>query len=265
MQGTQSATAISFENEELFEDLETYCMFIGYPRSGHSLIGSSLDAHPNIIIAHELNVLKHIYAGFNKSQIYQLLLENSQTRAEAGRGTGRYSYQVPNQWQGTFQKLRVIGDKQGGGSTRHLSRHPDSLERLRDTIDLKIKFIHVVRNPYDNISTIAARNNWSLEDGTERYFSLCEKIGNIKKQIATVDLFELQHESFIDNPQVLLKELCRFLGQDAPDDYLNDCASIVYKSPHRSRYDTQWDLALIGAVKDKIAEFPFLKGYSFES
>ncbi len=26
-------------------------MFIGYPRSGHSLVGSLLDAHPNIIVA----------------------------------------------------------------------------------------------------------------------------------------------------------------------------------------------------------------------
>lgn len=51
-------------NEELFGDLETYCMFIGYPRSGHSLIGFLLDAHPSMIIAHELHVLKHINAGY---------------------------------------------------------------------------------------------------------------------------------------------------------------------------------------------------------
>ncbi len=47
-----------------------YCMFIGYPRSGHSLIGSLLDAHPNIIISHELNVLKKLYMGWKEQRIY---------------------------------------------------------------------------------------------------------------------------------------------------------------------------------------------------
>ena len=46
-----------------FEKLQAYCMFIGYPRSGHSLVGSLLDAHPNIIIAHELNALQFVVAG----------------------------------------------------------------------------------------------------------------------------------------------------------------------------------------------------------
>src|SRR5213594_4458109 len=122
---TKRLTEAGISNsEEIFGDLQTYCMFIGYPMSGHSLIGALLDAHPNIVIAHELDVLRHIEEGFNKRQIYDLLLENSQISAEAGRVSGRksnvYSYAVPNQWQGRFEKLRVIGDKKGGGSTQRL-------------------------------------------------------------------------------------------------------------------------------------------------
>jgi hypothetical protein len=112
---------------------------------------------------------------------------------------------------------------------------------------------------------MAAINDWNLEENTKRYFSLCENVRDIKERIATSDLFELRHESIIDHPHVILKELCHFLGQDAPDDYLNDCASIVYKSPHRSRCDARWDHRLIDIVKDRIAEFTFLTGYSFES
>ena len=259
------ATDTCLEREESFQDLGTYCMFIGYPRSGHSLIGALLDAHPNMIIAHELNVLKRIREGLNERQIYQLLLENSHTRAKAGRGASGYSYEVPNQWQGKFQKLKVIGDKQGGGSSRRLGNRPGSLQSLRNTFTRQIKFIHVTRNPYDNIATIADRKNYSLEESATHYFSLCENIQKIKAQMATRDLFDLQHESFIANPQVILRGLCQFLGVDASDDYLNDCASIVYKSPHRSRYDARWDGKLIDAVKKRIAEFPFLAGYSFES
>ncbi|MDP9138749.1 MAG: hypothetical protein M3N38_11330, partial [Pseudomonadota bacterium] len=56
----------------VFDDLEVYCTFIGYPRSGHSIMGSLLDAHPNIIIAHELDALRFLKAGFSERQLYFL-------------------------------------------------------------------------------------------------------------------------------------------------------------------------------------------------
>ena len=36
---------------------KTFLMFIGYPRSGHTLISSLLDAHPNAIVTNEFNVI----------------------------------------------------------------------------------------------------------------------------------------------------------------------------------------------------------------
>jgi phage terminase large subunit-like protein len=41
-----------------FHDVGVFCIFIGYPRSGHSLVGSLLNAHPEVIISHELDVLR---------------------------------------------------------------------------------------------------------------------------------------------------------------------------------------------------------------
>ena len=34
-------------------------MFIGYPRSSHSLVGAILGAHPEIIIPHQYDVIKY--------------------------------------------------------------------------------------------------------------------------------------------------------------------------------------------------------------
>jgi hypothetical protein len=33
-------------------------LFVGYSRSGHSLVGALLDAHPEIPVAYEANALK---------------------------------------------------------------------------------------------------------------------------------------------------------------------------------------------------------------
>jgi len=250
---------------EIFADLSTFCMFIGFPRSGHSLVAALLDAHSNIVIAHEVHALKKIYEGFSETQIYSELVENSIARAKNGRGTKRYSYTVADQWQGKFHKLRVIGDKQGGGTTSFLAKHSDALHRLKETIALKVKFICVLRNPFDNISTIAARSNLTLEQSSHRYFSLCSLIEEIKRQISTDDLIDLTHESFIQDPVRGLKGLCDFLEEPVTEDYLIACGSIVYKSPHKSRNDFEWSQKLIAATENRIAEFAFLNGYSFEN
>lgn len=257
-----------FKDRKLFEDVETYCMFIGYPRSGHSLIGALLDAHPNMIIAHELGALKHIHAGFSKRQIFYLLLEKSRKFAGTGRKGVNYSYVVPNQWHGRYRKLQIIGDKQGETATLRLQARPWLLQRTRDVIGERIKFIHVIRNPYDNIRTISLKTKrfkQGLKKSIEYYFSLCNTVLEIKKQIEAHDLFELKHEAFIDSPKTYLKELCNFLGVDASHDYLNDCVNIVYKDPHKNRYDVQWSQELINIVKNEIEKFPFLHGYSYEN
>ena len=39
----------------LLDEVKAFCLFIGYPRSGHSLIGALLDAHESVAMAHELS------------------------------------------------------------------------------------------------------------------------------------------------------------------------------------------------------------------
>ena len=42
------------KNKKSYKNIEKFCFFIGYPRSGHSVVGSILDAHKNIITANDL-------------------------------------------------------------------------------------------------------------------------------------------------------------------------------------------------------------------
>lgn len=252
-----------------FRQVNTYCMFIGYPRSGHSLIGFLLDAHPNITISHELGALKYIHAGFKRTQLFQLIRENSQAITAAGCKPGAYAYAVPHQWQGKAESLKVIGDKQGQGAALRLQARPWLLDRLRHTLGLPLKIIHVVRNPYDNISTISRKTGihgkpLSLAESIDHYFSLCDTIATTKRRIDPDDLFEFQQETFIKDPPQVIKTLCGFLGVETSEDYLNDCTGIVYKSPHQSRHTIDWDPDSIAIVKQRLEQYPFLQGYRYE-
>ena len=258
------SSILSTKDKGLFRTVESTCLFIGCPKTGHSLIGSLLDAHPRIIIAHEMGVLKYLLAGFGKNQIYSLLLENSKSSKEMGRKVAEYQYVVPNQGQGSFEQLQVIGDKHGEGLTLRLQARPWLFERLTRIMG-QVKFIHVTRNPYDSITslTLPISRNLNLEAAIDYYFGLCDTIIYYTQKIPKDHLFELRHEDFLSNPSLYLKKLCSYLGVDSPDDYLKDCASIVFTSPHKTRLKRDWSLERIDAVKKRSEKYPFLRGYSY--
>ncbi len=249
----------------LFDEVETYCMFIGHARSGHSLVGSLLSAHPDIVIAHELDALRYVRWRFNRDQLYHLILQRDQQFSQKQRRQTKmgYQYAVPDEWQGRFRQLRVVGDKKGGASTRKLRRHPELLDRLRQITGVPVRLINVIRNPYDNISTISRRSGKSLALAAERYFERCETVDSIRHRFPPADIVHVRYESFMADPTGSLAQLCSFLGVDAGDDYLSHCAQIVFTTPHRSRSEAPWTDELIKDVGRQIERFEFLAGYTF--
>jgi hypothetical protein len=240
-------------------------MFIGYPRSGHTLIGSVLDAHPDAVIAHEFDALIRLRREVNRNDLYRSLLENSQNFTRSGREWNGYTYLVSNQWHGLYRNLRVIGDKKGGASSRVLAHDPSLLTRLRQIVDADIKLVHVLRNPYDNVASMFRNGHTrSLRKTIDRYASLCEVNSRLRLN-EQISIFDLRHEDFVENPERCLDELCQYLGLSREQDYLSDCASIVFRFPRQSRHDIEWDKRSIDKIRRVIARHDFLHGYSFRS
>jgi hypothetical protein len=257
-------------NPGFFQDVNTFCVIIGHNKSGASMIGSLLDAHPYIALSDEADALQYVSAGFSRDQIFHLLLKGSRREFIKGRVTARrlqpYSFLVPGQWQGRFKKLRVIGDSTSGTSTRRLARDPDLSLRLRKIMgETRVKYIHVIRNPYDPISLIMVRGKRSFENAVEHYFTNCATLAEMRKSLSSSDLCAVRYEDFIRYPETCLSEILSFLGLEAGADYLKACTGILYKTPDQSRHMVEWDARWIEAVKTGIEQYDFLCGYSYES
>lgn len=253
-----------FRREDL-DGVRAFCLFVGYPRSGHSLIGALLDAHPDVVIGHEVEALKFVRCGAGRFQVYRLLLRASRRFAAAGCvGGGDYPYRVPAQWQGRYRRLLVIGDKRGGGTSYQLGRRPGLLPRLRRLAGVPLRVIHVIRNPFDNIATLGRHDGVPLATAVQRYFRLVATVATTREQLGPGELLELRHEDFIAHPADHLRGLCDFLGVEPAADYVADCAAIVYRSPHQSRRAIEWPPDIRAEVERRIAGVPFLAGYSFE-
>lgn len=257
---------VAARHREAFDEVERFVMFVGYSRSGHSLVGSLLNAHPDIVIGHQLDALRYLGAGFRRPQVYAMLLVADQRYQRRGRisNKGRFNYSVPDQWQGRVRRLRVIGDKRGESSTNLLHDDPALLERLRHTVDVPVKLIHVVRNPYDNITTMAVRYHLDLPAAADRYFGLCAKTADLRQVVPAEDWLDVRHEELISDTAACLRRLCQFLGVDADERYVDDCASIVYDRPHQSRREAPWEPGLIAGVSHRMAGHAFLDGYAWD-
>jgi len=259
------------KKRKLFKDLKTYCMFIGSGRSGHSLIASLIDSHPNAIISNELNVLKYFIKGFGKNQLFSMILENSRRQSEKGRSWTGYSYSVENQTQGSFTKLLVIGDKKGGISTELLEKNSGLLREIIKRWNLELKLIHVIRNPYDVISTMARGGQLknksvdlaTLEENIDRFFQRMQTVEMLKTQFDK-KILDVKHEDFIKQPKKNLREIVVFLGLLANEQYLNDCSLVVNKAPSLSRNMIDWPRNSIEKVKEEFKKYSFLQQYTFE-
>jgi len=260
-----SVLTTSLGNRKHYQSVETYCMFIGYPRSGHSLVGALLNAHSEIVIAHELDALSYIERGISRNSLFSLILKRDRWFARSGFQWAGYSYQVPNQWQGKFRCLRVIGDKKGSASALRLRRTPELLTELLSTIGIPLRMIHVVRNPYDNITTMSLRNAQPIEEEIDNYFLRCDFIADLIARFPELEIITIQHEDLVTKPKEILKKLCTFLGMSCTEEYLNDCASIVFDSPSKTRQKVEWSDETISIVEARIAKIPFIHGYSFDS
>lgn len=255
-----------------YDAIGIYCMFIGYPRSGHTLIGASLDAHPNVVLGHEMDALKFVIQGESRDKIYSRLLAMSRIFITIGGQWMNYNYRIEGQYQGTATEIKVIGDKKGGGSTNKIRRDPALLDKLSGLVGAeKIRMVHVTRNPFDIITTRARGGNLVLEqvgekelrEGAEAFFAEADTVAMIKDRGFRV--IDVSHEDWIADPRTGLRQLCAALDLDAPQDYVEACAGIVFASPKKSRLGVPWPDGLKAEVQARIDTYPFLKGYTWDS
>lgn len=259
----QRARQGAIANKALLDEVETLCLFIGYPRSGHSLVGSLLDAHPQMAIAHELDALLYLKRGFHPREILYLMLEVSQFHGEIGRRWGEYLYDVPGQWQGRYTQLQVIGDKKGGMTTLRIARNPLLLKQVMTRFGKRKRFVHVVRNPFDNIAAMVQKGQ-SLNAAIIEYFKLLRTNRAIIKRVGADAVATLHHEDLVASPKAELARLCDFLGVAPQPDYLDACASIVFAAPHQPRRKIAWSAETIRILERRIATTPMFDRYRFE-
>ena len=282
-----------------FKDIRTMVLTIGFSTSGSSLIGYLLTAHPNIVFADEIQhphklfhfknageYLCSVYNGTLNKLFYAILntdrlryqdkissysLHNrvpQKSRVIRGKNRDKRYILVPNQYQGRFERLKVIGVKASQMNSIVLLRN-NTLVNLKKKLKergIKLKFLFTVRNPYDMAvrTRISCRNQteeWVVRDFEDR----CKTQEKILKRINPQDIFVNRHEDMCKDPRRQLTRLCDFLQVPIPADYIEDCGSTVVQEPHKSRLDIDWSPKLKQTVALMNEKYDFFSNYNWEN
>ena len=230
---------------------------IGFSRSGSSLLGYLLTAHPNMIVADEPSITTYfvklsaalreinkeirprtdnLYEA-NLTEMFDYILgvdhirwkqasvfEKKKRRWNRAAKTRihRYVY-MPTQYQGRFKRLKVIGVKYSEINSRILSEDGilENLKKKLEERDILLKFIFTVRNPYDIFASGANARRGKMQ---QHFTKMCEDNVRILKQVHTRDVFISRHEDMVKDPSSQLTKLCDFLQVPISQGYLEACA-----------------------------------------
>ena len=259
----------STRDRSRYRHVRTVCLEIGHMKSGGTMLGALLDAHPQVAFADETDAVRYFAAGFRREQICYLLEKGARREAMKGRVTARrlepYSFEVPGQSQGRADSLDVVGDSKAGITTQRLGADPDLVSRIQNRLDgTELKFFHVVRNPFDPISVMMMRGKRTFDGALERYFANCAILSELHARLPGNSVHTVRYEDMVADPEGQLQAACDFLGVEASREYLEACAAVVeVRPPERTRID--WNKSQIARVSAEMAKYPFLEGYAFES
>ena len=290
--------------QSVINGVKYFVYFVGRSHSGHSIVGSILDGHPHMIVAHEAKLFVKMQdnpARFTtKAAIFNELWENSYNSSHFGGGLRSsssrnvknkgYTLQVKDLHQGTYvSHVDVIGDKNGGHTGALLYHDPlewdKIINKLKSLVNIPFKVIYVIRNPYDNIASgqlyksksyhmsSVRRSNETFDIGggkvlagqIDRHFAVHKAIMDAKEQY-NMDMLEVHGKDLVEDPHATITKLCNFLGVSCSDTYIQGCSDTLFKTESKTRYKIKWTKDLISKVEDYIIKYDNLLRYrSFDS
>ena len=239
---------------------------VGFNRSGSSLIGDLLSAHPNIVMDNESGIIrKYVDKEFtSRESLLAFIIKHDMDRAyKKNYIAGQYQHHYDG-------NIEIVGDKHSPNNTRFLTRtKSNKLEELEKFIKLPIKLLFNVRNPYDMVASMVNAMQDTKESRNERIkkaisFFTCRSADNMKliNQVSADRIFMIRLEDFIASPEKMLADICDFLSVAKTPEYLSSCAEATYEMPNKSRNTLNWNKEYEKEIDALIEKYEFFSGYS---
>lgn len=257
------ADAARRDSPTAFDDVSTFCLLIGHTKSGGSLLGAMLDAHPSVIFGEEVDIVELCSAGFTPDQIFRTLERSARREAMRGRVTARrlggYSLAMPG-WQGLHDHPTVVGVSRAGPTTRLLGSSASALDDFLGTFeDQRIVALHIVRRPRDSVAAMVLRSGRDLPDAIADYAAQCERLEHLRNRLP--DVCTIHYEELTGSTSRTLTLLLEHLEVEVMDAHIESCTALIDRSRTPESELIDWDASATAALGAVAQRFDFLEPY----
>lgn len=246
------------------------------------MVGSMIDAHPNAVISIEANAFQMLQLGYYRSAMF-LFIEfwSKFVSGVLGNRWSGYNYKIGGGSQGKSQEILIIGDNDANQTSKRILRKPHLTKQIARRVGVPVKYIHVVRNPFDIITTMHNRKTGNFNKSQMKTVASGVNEELLKKKIRTffrkaeeverlitsqqIDALNVFHDHLILAPKETLKIITDFIEMDVSDEFLSICASTIHSSSNLSRHKIFWPEKLKREVESRCRQISFLKDYTFAS
>lgn len=281
-------------------DVRCLCLFIGHGRSGHSLIGHLLNQHPNAAISHEYHLLYQTLLFPHHPYTHFRLMRNKAMKTKGRRF--RYSGYSYERLRNTKAKgeIMLLGDKSGGTTADMLYKHGLDVLRPLEKINVALRFLCIIRNPYDVIFTRTMRQVFMRHSplfrryGKNRHLDAVVKVidgddecrrrlplelkGNMELYFERAEAIQslidaerhpmlvTHYREYTANPRSQMEKILDFLQLPRIEGYVDEAALQVRgASRSRDKSEALWTDEIIAEIQSRARRYNYLDGYSFTS
>jgi hypothetical protein len=245
---------------DAYHSLQSFVLIVGNARTGSSLLGAIIDAHPLAVVANESAASANFWRDLDRGTILAEIVENSRRNAAAGRPSGGYHYRIDA--VDATSDLLVVGDKVWNPATLLLHGDHGLILRLAAVLEVPVRIIHAIRDPLDTIATMHARSGAPLPDRIRWYFMHCDAAQAIRNRMPPDAFLDAHHEDLLADPDAEIARLCRFLGLPLDVRHLAGVKRLLFAEPHRTRSNVDWNSADRAEIAARSQTFDFLARYA---
>lgn len=263
--------------------LRSFVMFIGFGRSGHSIVGQIINAHPNALIADEAPIFDELGRSPSLEQTIDYLKERDRafalrwfnkdspihrsaplSRLFRPRGKRR-NFRFPGLYQGFVKLPSVIGNSKAGYTSRHIAQDPDLIPAYEESVGLPMKFVCIMRNPFDMIASGMRRREASFDDICSNFEEMSDYVQRSLSNLGDRPVLMLRQEDFLSDASAGIDRLFSFLELPVATDFKDIIRGRLFTEPQKSRYGNPAVAENRARVETLIAQHDFFEGYSYDS
>jgi len=247
-----------------FDQVKRFCLFASSGRSGHSIIAHLLTAHPKIMICDELGAVSFFQEGYSREQVFALIKYQDFRHQRRNRRKSGYEYKVEGVWQNVYDKHpEVIGDAKGSRTVRLIADEDGFLDMLRYRLQIPIRILVHLRNPFDILSTQIVKRNLSFEQAVQKFVRFEHKISSTYARLNEDEKLLQYHEDVIANPKESFTKMFKFLGVEPIEKVVNACADKIWEKPNKTRKKIKWQKSQIEKIENCIQQSTIFSSYNF--